>query len=324
MNTKFPTIESVKEAYNRIKDSIRKTPVLTSSRLDQRTGAEIYFKCENFQRGGSFKVRGASNALAKLTDVERSKGVATHSSGNHAQGIAIAAKQWQVPAYIVMPEGTVSVKAEAVKGYGANVIFSGNALGEREKTLQEVVDRTGAIPIHPYNRFDIIEGQGTVALELFAQIGELDVVIVPVGGGGLGSGTAIVTKALYPNTRIILAEPELADDAFHSLKLGKLQPPRDPVSIADGLRAGLGELTFSVLKEFVDDVMLVSEEEIAESLFLIMERMKIVIEPSSALPYAALTKNKNSFKGKKIGIVFSGGNIDFSNISKLLDLAGKN
>ena len=306
------------EATRRIKPYINETPVLTSTYLNQLTHTDLYFKCENFQKMGAFKFRGACNAVFSLSKDKASKGVATHSSGNHGQALALAAKIRGVKAYIVMPRNAPTVKVQAVKGYGAEIIFCDPNLKSREAKLAEVLKATGAHFVPPYNDYHIIAGQGTAALELIEKIPKLDIIITPVGGGGLLSGTAIITHELSPDTQIWAGEPSQADDAFRSLQAGKRVLADNPTSIADGLLTSLGPLTFPIIKELVSQIITVSEQEILEALQLIWERMKIIVEPSSAVALAAILKQKDQLTGKRIGLILSGGNVDIKKTAQMI------
>ncbi len=277
-------------------------------------GADLFFKCENLQKVGAFKFRGACNSVFALTDEEAKNGVCTHSSGNHAAALALAARMRGIPAYIVMPENAPEIKKIAVAGYGAQITFCTPTLEARESTLKKVAEKTSSTEIHPYNYFNVICGQGTAAKELIEEIGHLDVVMAPVGGGGLLSGTAISTKALLPNARVIAAEPAGADDAFRSFYSKYLQPSVAPKTIADGLLTSLGSLTFLIILKEVDQIVTVSEEGIVAAMRMIWERMKIIIEPSSAVPLAAILENKLDVKGKRVGIILSGGNVDLGKL----------
>lgn len=311
----IPTLSDIRQAHKKIKNRIHRTPVLTNRQVDERTGSKVYFKCENFQRVGAFKFRGACHAVFSLPDDEASKGVATHSSGNHAQAIALAAKMRNIPAFIVMPDNSPEVKKRAVAGYGAEITFCEPTQQARESTLEKVVDKTGATFIHPYNDPRIIAGQGTSGLELLEDYPDLDIILVPVGGGGLASGTAITASGLRPRVKVIGCEPEIADDAYLSLKTGELQPSKNTQTVADGLRTGLGELTFACLQEHLHGIVTVSEEEIVDAMRYIWERMNIIIEASCAVPVAALFNNKiENAAGKKIGIIITGGNVDLDNL----------
>ncbi|MBW1887156.1 MAG: pyridoxal-phosphate dependent enzyme [Deltaproteobacteria bacterium] len=311
---KEPTIKEIKEASERIRPFVHYTPVLTCSTLNKMCGSEIFFKCENFQKVGAFKIRGATNAVFSLGNQEASQGVATHSSGNHAAALALAAQWRGIKAYVVMPQNAPLVKREAVANYGAEIIFCKPTLEAREEGVAKVVDQTGAIFIHPYNDYRVISGQGTVALELCEEIPDLDVVMTPVGGGGLLSGTAIAVSAISPDTHVIGAEPEKADDAYRSFQEGRLIPVKNPDTIADGLRTSLGDLTFPIIRRYVKDIVTVSEEGIVNAMRYIWERMKIIVEPSAAVPLGALLTKSAGLSGKRIGIILSGGNMDLSDL----------
>ena len=309
-----PTIKDVREASERIQSFVHCTPILTCSTLDEMCDAEIFFKCENFQKVGAFKIRGATNAVFSLAREEATKGVTTHSSGNHGAALALAAQWRGTRAYVVMPENAPKVKRDAVAHYGAEIVFCKPTLEAREEALAKVVDRTGAAFVHPYNDHRVISGQGTAALELCEEIAELDVVMAPVGGGGLLSGTAIAVGALSPKTHVVAAEPEKADDAFRSFRAGKIIPADNPQTIADGLRTSLGNLTFPIIQRWVKDIVTVSEEGIVEAMRTIWERMKIIVEPSAALPVGVLLARRPEFLGKRIGIILSGGNVDLAHL----------
>jgi threonine dehydratase len=310
----IPNFENIKSAYELIKNQVKQTPVLTSQSVNNILGCELFFKCENFQKVGAFKFRGASNAVLSLIDEQAARGVATHSSGNHAQALALAARMRGIPAYIVMPDNSPKVKSDAVAGYGGQIIFCEPTLQAREKTLEKVVSDTGAEFIHPYNNFNVICGQGTAALELLREIPNLEIVMTPVGGGGLLSGTSISVKSINPNIKVIAGEPKGADDAFQSLQKGEIVPSVMPKTIADGLLTSLGTLTFEIIRKNVDEIITVSEESIIKGMRLIWERMKIIIEPSSAVTIAAIIENPEKFSGKKIGIIISGGNVDLGKL----------
>jgi len=312
--THYPTLADVQTAAARIKPYVHRTPVLTCTSLNDLVGAALFCKCENFQKVGAFKFRGASNAVFALSDQEARHGVATHSSGNHAAAVALAARLRGVPAHIVMPDNAPVVKKAAVAGYGGSIVYCAPTLAAREATLKRVVHETGATFIHPYNDARVIAGQGTAALELLADVADLDVIMAPVGGGGLLSGTAIVTVALSPSTQVIAAEPEAADDAYRSLQAGKILPANDPRTIADGLRTSLGELTFAVIQQHVQQIVTVSEEAIVSAMRYVWERMKIVIEPSAAVPMGALLEKKIDLTGKRIGVILSGGNVSLDQL----------
>ncbi len=308
------SFENIVEAGERIRPHIYRTPIMTCASLDRMTGSLLYFKCENFQRAGAFKYRGACNSIFSLHQKDAARGVATHSSGNHAGALARAAFIRGIPAFVVMPENAPSVKVAAVKGYGAEITFCKPTLEAREQTLDRIVAKTGATFIHPYDNPRVIAGQGTAALELIAEAGSLDVVMAPVGGGGLLSGTAISTKALLPHGKVFGAEPKQADDAYRSFKGGVLVPSVNPNTIADGLLTSLGQLTFPLIRNFVDDILTVSEDGIKSAMRLIWERMKIIVEPSSAVPLAAVLEHPESFQNRRVGIILSGGNADLNNL----------
>jgi threonine dehydratase len=316
MNT-LPTKASIAEAHERIRNYIHHTPVMTSASINEMAGCTVYFKCENFQKVGAFKSRGAMNATLKLTPEQRGKGVATHSSGNHAQALARAAKILGMKSYIVMPRTAPDIKKRGVRGYGGEIFECEPTLEARESTLAEVIRKTGAFEIHPFNNYDVMEGQGTCAKELLEETGTLDYLIAPVGGGGLLSGTALATHYFSPSTRVIAGEPALANDAFRSMQSGKIEPASPPASIADGLLTSLGDKTFPIIQEYVQEVITVSEDEIVAAMRIIWERLKIIVETSCAVPFAALLKNKQQFAGKKVGIILTGGNVDLNKVGKL-------
>ena len=309
-----PTIKQIRQAGERIKPFVHRTPVLTCGTLNRMCEGEIFFKCENFQKTGSFKIRGATNTVFSLTDEEAARGVATHSSGNHGAAVAAAGQWRKIKAYVVMPENAPEVKRNAVAGYGAEIIYCRPTLKAREEGLAEVVARTGAAFIHPYNDYRVIAGQGTAALELCEEVEGLDVVIGPVGGGGLISGVAIAVSAVSPKTVVIAAEPENADDAYQSFNAGRIIPVDNPDTIADGLRTSLGDLTFPIIKRGVERIVTVSEEDIMTAMRFIWERMKIIVEPSSAVPLGALLAERIEPTGKRIGIILSGGNVDMGKL----------
>ncbi|MCH8556588.1 MAG: pyridoxal-phosphate dependent enzyme [Balneolia bacterium] len=308
------TLDDIRQADGLIRPFTHRTPVLTSSWLDDRLGTELYFKCENFQKTGAFKARGAMHAILRLSDNEAKKGVATHSSGNHAAALARAARSRGIPAYIVMPENAPSVKVKAVESYEGQITFCESTLDSREETLQKVVEETGAVFIPPYNHRDVILGQATCALELLEDHPELDIIMAPVGGGGLLSGTALSAKFLKPTITVYGAEPEQANDAWQSLKAGKLIPSEKPNTIADGLRTSLGPITFSIISRQVDDIITVSETQILKSMRDVWERMKIIIEPSCSVPLAAVETRPELFRDKKVGIILTGGNVDLDKL----------
>jgi threonine dehydratase len=310
----FPTLADIRQAARRIQPYVHHTPILTSTKINQIVGAELFFKCENFQKVGAFKARGATNAVFSLTDEEASHGVATHSSGNHAAALSLAARSREIPAYIVMPRTAPSVKKKAVEGYGAEITLCEPTLEAREEGLDAVVKKTGAVFIHPYNDYRIIAGQATASLELLEGTESLDIVLTPVGGGGLTSGTALTVKNLSPSTRMIAVEPEMADDACRSFRDGKIYPSVNPRTIADGLLTSLGEKTFGIIQKYVDDIVTVPEQGIIDAMRLIWERMKIIVEPSAAVPLAAIISEQLDVSGKRVGIILSGGNVDLEKL----------
>ena len=307
----LPGLSHIQSAHTRIGPFIHHTPVMTSQLLNSIFGCELYFKCENMQRVGAFKFRGATNAVLLLSDEEKKRGVVTHSSGNHAAALALAAKMIGVKASIVMPENAPDVKKNAVAAYGAGITFCKPTLQAREETTRMIMDKTGAALIHPYDNFSVICGQGTAALELLAEKPGLDFVIAPVGGGGLMSGTSTYVKGISSKIKVIGAEPLNANDASISFITGQLVPSVNPITIADGLLTSLSELTFSIIRKNVDQILTASEESIIECMLLVWERMKIIIEPSSATVLAVIRENPDMFRGKKAGLIISGGNVDF-------------
>jgi len=309
-----PTLQDIQQAAERIKPYAHHTPVLTSESLNRKVGAKVYLKCENMQKVGAFKFRGACNAVYLLSDEEAKCGVCTHSSGNHAQALALAAKIRGIPAYIVMPNNAPQVKKDAVAGYGGQITFCEPTLEARESTLERIRLDTGANVIHPYNDERVIAGQGTAALELLDSIPDLDAIIAPVGGGGLLSGTSIAAKGLKPGIRVIAAEPEMADDAYRSMKEGRIIQSMNPKTIADGLLTSLGVLTFPIIQENVEQIITVSEQGIIDSMKFIWERTKIVIEPSAAVAVAVLWEEKVDLSGSKVGVILSGGNVDLNRL----------
>lgn len=310
----WPNLEAIRAAKKRISDYINPTPILTSSAIDEIAGCSIYFKCENFQKVGAFKARGAANAVLKLTPEERKNGVATHSSGNHAAALARAASQAGIRSYIVMPSNAPDIKKAAVRDYGGEIIECEPNQKAREARLEEVVEETGATIIHPYHNLDVIEGQATCTLEMLSEGIDFDAIIAPVGGGGLLSGAALAGHYLSPDTRIYAGEPEGADDAYRSMKAKTLLPADRSDTIADGLLVSLGEMNFEIIRAYVEDIFTVSDEEIIAAMRLIFERMKMVIEPSSAVPLAAILANKEIFKDMKVGVIISGGNVDLGRL----------
>lgn len=309
-----PTIHDIREASNRIRPYIHRTPVMTNGSLDQQVGEQVFLKCENFQKVGAFKFRGACNAVFSLSDNGATRGVSTHSSGNHAQALALAAKLRGIPAYIVMPSNAPAVKKAAVAGYGGKITFCEPTLEAREATLSKVVDETGSTVVHPYNDERIIAGQGTATLELLNSVPDLDVIIAPVGGGGLISGTAIAVTELSKGIRVIAGEPEMADDAYRSKQAGEMIPSVNPKTIADGLLTSLGSLTFPIIQERVEQIVTVSEQGIIDSMKFIWERVKIVIEPSAAVAVAVLWERKIDLRGLRVGVILSGGNVDLEKL----------
>ena len=302
------------DCHNRIKPFIHNTPVLTSNYINEITGAEVYFKCENFQKMGAFKMRGAANAILRLSDEQKSNGVVTHSSGNHAQAISLAAKKIGIKAYIVMPSNAPKIKKEAVKGYGGELIECESSLEAREAAAKDVTHSKSATFIHPSNNLDVIIGQGTASKELIEQYGSFDHILVPVGGGGLIAGCALAAKYFGDNCTVIGTEPFEVDDAYRSLISGKIETNITTNTIADGLRTQLGDKNFPIILNEVKKIIRITEDEIIDSMKLIWQRLKIICEPSCSLPLAGIIKNKDEFKGKKIGVVITGGNIDLDNL----------
>jgi threonine dehydratase len=309
-----PKYQDIQKAHERIKTFIHQTPVLSSKSINKILNVDIVFKCENFQKVGAFKFRGATNAVRLLSKQESEKGVTTHSSGNHAAALSLAAKQLNIPAYIVMPRNAPEIKKKAVEGYGAKITFCEPTLQAREETLYAVQQETGAAFIHPYDNFNVICGQGTAAKEFLEEIPDLDIIIAPIGGGGLMSGTAISAKAINSEIKVYGAEPLNADDAFLSFTKGVLIPAGPPKTIADGLLTSLSPLTFQLIRENVDGILTAKEEAIVSAMRMIWERMKIIVEPSSAVPLAVIMENRILFEGKKIGILISGGNVDLNHL----------
>ena len=316
-----PTLTTVQDAARRIEGMVVRTPVLRCADLDESLGAEVFFKCENFQTMGAFKQRGASNAVLSLDGEATVHGVATHSSGNHGAALALAAARRGVPAFVVMPEDSARVKSEAVKRFGATVIECGSGLEARAETLERVIADTRATLVHPYDDHAVIAGQGTSALELLEEVPPLDLLMTPVGGGGLISGCAIAAKGLNPDIRIVGAEPAGADDALRSLRGGTLIEHQIPDTIADGLRACLGLKTFSVIRELVDDIVVVDDRRTAAAVGYVLHRMKILIEPSAAVAVAALRDGAVEVRGKRVGVILTGGNVDTDTLVRLLSWA---
>jgi len=314
-----PSRSDIEHAHQRIKSYIHRTPIMTSDGINVIAGCHLFFKCENFQKVGAFKARGAMNAALSLSEKDREKGIATHSSGNHAQAVARSAKILGIKSFIVMPRTAAEIKKKGVIGYGGEIYDCEPTLQSREDTLKEVIKKTDATEIHPFNNYDVIAGQATASKELFEEVNDLDFILTPVGGGGLISGTALSAKYFSSKTIIIGAEPEGADDAFRSMQSRKPEPSQAN-TIADGLLTSLGDKTLPIILELVKEIITVNDTEIVASMRLLWERMKIIIEPSSAVPFAAVMKNKDKFKNKKVGIILSGGNVDLDKISKLFSL----
>jgi len=308
------TIRDIQQAAQRIKPYIHRTPVMTNESLNQKVGVQVFMKCENLQKVGAFKFRGASNAVWSLTDEEAARGVVTHSSGNHAQALALAAKMRGIPAYIVMPSNAPQVKKNAVAGYGGQITFCEPTLEARESTMEGIRLSTGATVVHPYDNEKVIAGQGTAALELLEDVPDLDVIIAPVGGGGLLSGTSIAATETKKGIRVIAAEPEMADDAFRSMQAGKIIPSVNPKTVADGLLTSLGVLTFPIIRERVEQIVTVSEAGIIETMKYVWERAKIVIEPSAATVIAVMWEKKIDLTGLRVGVILSGGNVDLEKL----------
>jgi threonine dehydratase len=306
--------KDIEIAHDLIRSQIHRTPVLSSHLINEIAGAELYFKCENFQKTGSFKIRGATNSILNLKDEEKTNGVVAHSSGNHAQALAYAARANGIKAYIIMPNNAPDVKINAVRDYGADIIFCEPNIDARERETNKVIENKSAKLIHPYDYFNTICGQGTAAKELIEDCvnanNNLDYIIAPIGGGGLMSGTLISTKSLLPNCEVIGVEPEEVNDALLSWKKGEIVKNKTTNTICDGLLTNLGELNFKIISKYIDDILTVNDDEVGQAQLLIMQRMKIIIEPSSAVVFAAVLKNKDRFRNKKIGLIISGGNYD--------------
>ncbi len=310
----IPTLEDMLVAHERIKPHIHRTPVLTSSFLNELTGAELFFKCENFQKAGAFKVRGASNAVFGLDEETAKAGVATHSSGNHALSLSYAAGRRGIPCHVVMPRTAPQAKKDAVRGYGGIITECEPSTSSREAVFAEVEARTGAEFVHPYNDPRVIAGQGTCSKELMEQTDGLDAVVAPIGGGGMVSGTCLTLSNLAPEVKIFAAEPEQADDAARSFRAGHIIADDAPETVADGLKVPLKELTWHFVSNHVTDILTASEQEIVDAMRLIWARMKIVMEPSSAVPLATILKNRDIFAGKRVGIIITGGNVDLGKL----------
>ncbi len=310
----IPTFDDVQAARERIGPYVHKTPVLTSSFFNTMSGAELYFKCENFQKAGAFKVRGASNAVFGLSEEKARYGVASHSSGNHALSLSYAASRRGISATVVMPKTAPDAKKDAVRGYGGIVRECEPSTAAREEMLQQVVDETGADFVHPYNDHRVIAGQGTCSLELNEEVGPLDAVVAPIGGGGMISGTCLTLSAIAPHAKVYAAEPENADDVYRSVRDGRIVEDDAPQTIADGLKVSMRPRTWHFVSNHVADVLLVSEEQIARAMYLAWQRMKIVIEPSSAVALAAILRNRDTFAGKRVGVILTGGNVDLTKL----------
>jgi threonine dehydratase len=308
------SMQMIREAHERIRDKIHRTPVMSSEVLDGLAGNRLYFKCENLQKVGAFKARGATNAVFMLSDAEAAKGVVTHSSGNHAAALARAARLRGIPAYIVMPNNSPLAKQAAVRRYGGDIVLCEPTLAAREATARQVMERTGAAFIHPYDDLRVMAGQGTTAIELLQDVPQLDIILCPVGGGGQLSGIAVAAKDLKPAVRVVGVEPAGADDASRSLKAGHIIPMLDPRTIADGLKTSLGERPFAEIMRLVDDIVTVREESIVTAMRQILEVMKLLVEPSGAVSYAAIVEGRIAASGANIGIILSGGNLDLNRL----------
>jgi threonine dehydratase len=308
------TLDLMREAHERIRDKIASTPVMTSATLDRLANATLFFKCENFQKTGSFKARGATNAVFSLPESQARKGVATHSSGNHGAALARAAQLRGIRATVVMPSNSAQAKRESVKRYGGDLVFCEPTLEARERALEGVIVDQGAGVIHPYNDLRVMAGQGTAAIELIEAVPDLDLILCPVGGGGLLSGTAVAAKSIRPSIRVIGVEPAGADDAARSFRSGRIVPSVNPVTIADGLRASLGDRTFAEIRRAVDDIVTVSEESIVIAMRRIWEVMKILVEPSGAVAYAAVAQGRLDLRTRRVGVLLTGGNLDLERL----------
>jgi threonine dehydratase len=308
------TLADIRAAHERIRERIHRTPVLTSASLDQQSGGKLFFKCENLQKGGAFKARGATNAVFSLSDAEAARGVATHSSGNHAAALSRAAKLRGIPAFIVMPNNVPNAKRAAVERLGAKIVFCEPTIPAREAAAAKIIAETGATLVHPYDDLRVMAGQGTATIELLDQVPDLDIVVAPIGGGGLISGTAVAAKSLKPGISVIGAEPAGADDAFRSFQAGKRIPLQQANTIADGLRGSLSERTFAEIRSHVSDIVTVTEESIVAAMRAVWEVLKIVIEPSGAVSYASIVENRIEVRGKRVGIILTGGNLDLDSL----------
>ena len=313
------TFSDIDAAYKRLKPVVHKTPLLSSRTFNNENGNEAYFKAENFQRIGAFKFRGAYNKISSLSEAERKRGVVAHSSGNHAQGVALSAKLFGIKATVVMPEDSVGAKVEGTRGYGAEVVFCANNMNDRERTTQELIDKFGYTLIHPYNDSQLIAGQGTLVVEIFNELKDLDYLFVPIGGGGLISGCAIAAKNLFQNVRVIGVETEGANDCYQSFRQKKIVSLDNIKTIADGMRTrSVGPLNFEIIMKYVDDVITIKDADIAPMMKFFFERMKVIVEPTGAVAPAAVMKNGLGLKGKKIASVISGGNVDPSVFKQML------
>ena len=308
-------MKTIKNVAKKIEPYIHKTPILTSTLLNEIVGCDIFFKCENFQKMGAFKMRGATNAILNLSEEQKDKGVVTHSSGNFAQALSLAANKLGVTAYIVMPSSAPKVKIDAVKGYGGEVIICPPTLKDRETNAERISTENGATFIHPSNDLDVIKGQGTAAFELLEKYSNLDAIFTPVGGGGLVAGTILAVQQRSPNCKIYGGEPENVDDAFRSLKSGRIETNETTDTIADGLKTQLGDINFPIIRNGIEEIVLVTEDQILSALKLIWSRLKIVIEPSSAVAFAALINKSSDLNSKNIGVILSGGNVNLDNIT---------
>ncbi|PPK84272.1 threonine dehydratase [Neolewinella xylanilytica] len=309
--TQIPNQAELLVTHEAIHPFVHRTPILTNASIDRKAGAKLFFKCENFQRIGAFKMRGAASAALRLRPEERERGLATHSSGNHAQAVARMARELHIPAYIVMPHDAPRVKVAAVKEYGAEITYCNNTPDERQAALDAVVRQTGAAFIHPFNDFGVIAGQATCAMELIEDTDVvLDTIIAPVGGGGLLAGTALAGRYFSRRAEVVAAEPKAVDDAARSILSGRIESNAVNLTVADGLRTNLGERTFAIIHRYVSEIFLVEEQEIIDAMRLIWERMKIIVEPSCAVPLAAILKHPERFRGQSVGIILTGGNVD--------------
>ncbi len=310
----LPDGTTLDQAWERVRRHAHRTPVLRSTYFDERLGARLFFKCENLQKIGAFKFRGAINAIGSLSAAELARGVVCHSSGNHAQAVALASRLHGTRAKVVMPSNAPAVKVAAVRGYGAEVVLCPPTQAARRENVEAIVEHEGRVMIHPYDDWRIVAGQATAARELLDEVGPLDVVLTPVGGGGLLSGTALTVHHRAPNVRVVGAEPAAADDAKRSLVAGSIQPSNDPTSIADGLLSSLGERTFAVISHHVEDIVTVGEARIADAMRQVWERMKLIVEPSAAVPLAALLDGALEVEGLRVGVILSGGNVDLEHL----------